>query len=160
MGVLICSRIGRNLISLNWWCTSNSMSSGRDKCLVLHLGQNNPMQQYKLEEEWLESYSAEKDLEVLVNSRQNMSECCGQVIKNYSCILTCIRNSVARLTREVAVPLYSALVKPCLKCCFESTVTRKVLSCLSVCRDKHLEPLAGWLHQSSKTRAAVFPPEF
>jgi len=44
------------------------------KCQVLHLGHNSPMQCYRVEEEWLESCSAEKDLGVLVNNRLNMSQ--------------------------------------------------------------------------------------
>ncbi|PKU48716.1 hypothetical protein llap_1040 [Limosa lapponica baueri] len=71
------------------------MKFNKDKCMVLHLGRNNPMHQYGLGADLLESNSEEKDLGVLVNNRMTMSQQYALVAKKANGILGCIKKSVA-----------------------------------------------------------------
>ncbi|CAM4658440.1 unnamed protein product [Lepidochelys kempii] len=112
-------RIQRDLDKLEDWAKRNLMRYKKDKSRVLHLARKNPMHFYRLGTEWLGRSSAEKDLGVTVDEKLDTSQQCALFAKKANGILGCISRSIASRSRDMIIPLYSALVRPHLEYCVQ-----------------------------------------
>ena len=111
--------IQRDLDSLEKWLNKNLMKFNKEKRKVLLVGRNNPMNQYILSADHLESSLADKDLGILVDTKLTMSQQCALPAKKVKAILSCFRRSATSTLREGILPLYSALVRPHLEYCVQ-----------------------------------------
>ncbi|GAB0199617.1 hypothetical protein GRJ2_002427100 [Grus japonensis] len=116
---------GCSQVTKQWTCPSED-EFNKAKCKVLHVGRHNPKCNFRLGEEWIESSPEEKDLGVLIDKKLNTSWQCALAAQKANHVLDCIKRGVTSRSREVILPLYSALVRPHLEYCIQFSSTAPV----------------------------------
>ncbi|GAB0180413.1 mitochondrial enolase superfamily member 1 [Grus japonensis] len=104
--------IQRDLDRLERWACANRMKF--NKCKVLHMGRGNPKHKYRLGGEWIDNSPEEKDLGgVSGQEAQHDPAMCACSPES------CIKRNMTSRSREVILPLYSALMRPHLEYCIQ-----------------------------------------
>jgi len=146
--------IQRDLDRLEIWACVNLKKFNKAKCRVVHIGQDNPKHKYRLGREWIESSLEEKDLGVLAAKKLNMSWQYALAARKTSCILGCIKKTVASTLREGIQLLYYFLLRPHLESCnpLWSPQHRKDMDVLEWVQRRSTKIVRGLEHLSYEER--------
>ena len=104
---------------LEKWACVNLLRFNKGRFKVLQLIRGNSRYQYRLGDERIESSAAKKDLGVLVDEKVDVSWQLALTAEKANHILGCTKRSMASRSREVTLPLCSALVRPHLESCVQ-----------------------------------------
>jgi len=105
-------RLQEDLDSLSEWAQKWELAFNVDKCKVIHYGNNNPNQQYTMNNKPLQAATEECDLGVLFERDLKFSKHISTKINKANSILALIKRSFEFMDKYLFLKLYTALVRP------------------------------------------------
>lgn len=102
------------------WSIDWQMLFNLDKCTVMHLGRNNPQNEYTMGNNILKKSKQERDLGVIMDTSGKSTEQCKIAVKKSNAMLGMIKRNINFKSKDVIVRLYKALVRPKLEYCIQA----------------------------------------
>ena len=107
-------RLQRDMDRLSNWSRKWLLSFNVAKCKTMHVGYNNPKNDYHLQGNILEKSDLEKDLGVFVSSDLKPSAHIAKVAAKANGRVGLIKRTFSFIDKEIFLSLYTALVRPIL----------------------------------------------
>ena len=85
------------------------------KCKILHIGRENPLRKYKMNNQYLDQVYEEKDLGIIMDKDLSFHQQTASAVKKANRSLGIIKRSFANLDAPTLTLLYKALVRPHLE---------------------------------------------
>ena len=109
-----------DLNNLAKWAIDWQMLFNVGKCVVMHIGTNNKLYSYNMNNAKLITVHVERDLGVIINKNGNYSEQCLMAAKKANCVLGMMKINMKSKNAAIIMRLYKSLVRPRLKYCIQA----------------------------------------
>jgi len=127
-GAVNCFRgkeaLQKDLARLKHRAITDYLKFNKNTCQILHLGWCNPGYMYRFRGKRLDCSPGERDVEILDDSKLNMSQQCALAAKKADSVLGCTKHSIANWSKGMIVLLHSTLMQPHLKSCVQYWTTK------------------------------------
>ena len=97
------------------WADKWAMSFNAAKCKILHVGRNNPRNEYTMKNEKIAEVEEEKDLGVWVDTTLKSSKQCAAAAKAANFALGQMQMAFHYRTKNTLVPIYKTFIRPKLE---------------------------------------------
>ena len=110
----------KDLDEIQEWAKTWKMEFNVSKCKIMHLGYNNPKNDYNMNNTNLEETELEKDLGVLIDCRLEFDKHIKSIVGKANRMLGLIKFSFTCMNKSMFLHLYKGLVRPLLEYCVQA----------------------------------------